>query len=72
MEGVKKMQITIIGSEYVGVSVGMGFAKMGYEVYFHDVRGKDLSNFTDSLDHVVEKFQRFLHLCPYTNKRQRD
>lgn len=47
-------KISIIGSGFVGVTVGKGFLELGYNVIFYDVIDKDLPNFTRDLDYAIE------------------
>ena len=47
-------RISVIGSGWVGTSIGSGFRGLGYEVFFCDVVGKDIANFTDDIDYAIE------------------
>ena len=47
-------KISIIGSGWVGMGIGKGFAEIGYEVIFHDVVDKDLPNFTKDINYAIE------------------
>jgi len=50
----KQMEkISVIGSGWVGTIVGRGFSKLGYEVIFYDIVGKNLPNFTKDMDYAV-------------------
>ncbi|MBA7537952.1 GDP-mannose 6-dehydrogenase [subsurface metagenome] len=54
-ENEKKMEkISVIGSGWVGTIVGRGFSKLGYEVIFYDIVGKNLPNFTKDIDYAVD------------------
>ncbi len=54
-EDKKKMEkISVIGSGWVGTIVGRGFSKLGYEVIFYDIVGKNLPNFTKDIDYAVD------------------
>jgi len=47
-------RVSIIGTGWVGTSVGKGFTGLGYEVIFCDVVSKDLSNFTNDINYAIE------------------
>ena len=47
-------KISIIGSGWVGTIIGKGFSKLGYEVIFYDIVGKNLPNFTKDIDYAVD------------------
>ena len=54
-ENEKKMEkISVIGSGWVGTIIGRGFSKLGYEVIFYDIVGKNLPNFTKDIDYAVD------------------
>ncbi|OFV67478.1 MAG: Nucleotide sugar dehydrogenase [Candidatus Syntrophoarchaeum caldarius] len=46
--------ISIIGSGWVGVAIGKGFSRLGFNVIFYDVVEKDLPNFTTDIEYAVE------------------
>ena len=50
------MKISIIGSGFVGTTIGRGLIELGNEVIFYDVVDKDLPNFTFTKDinHAIE------------------
>jgi UDPglucose 6-dehydrogenase len=47
-------KISIIGSGFVGETVGKGFASLGYDVIFYDVVNKNLPNFTKDINYAVK------------------
>ena len=47
-------KIGIIGSGFVGQSIGKGFIKLGHHVVFYDVANKDVPNFTKDIDALVQ------------------
>lgn len=47
-------KISIIGSGWVGIAIGKGFAEMGYEEIFYDIVDKDLPNFTMDINYAIE------------------
>jgi UDPglucose 6-dehydrogenase len=49
-----KIKISIIGSGWVGLTIGKGFAGLGYKVIFYDIVNKDLPNFTKDINYAVE------------------
>jgi len=49
-----RREISIIGSGWVGMAIGKGFAEMGYEVIFYDIVDKDLPNFTKDINYAIE------------------
>ena len=54
-ENEKKMEkISTIGSGWVGMIIGKGFSKLGYDVIFYDIVDKNLPNFTKDIDYAVE------------------
>ena len=50
------MKISIIGSGFVGTTLGKGLIELGNEVIFYDVVDKNLPNFTFTKDinHAIE------------------
>ena len=49
-----RTKISIIGSGWVGTTIGKGFMRLGNEVTFHDILDKDLPNFTKDVNYAVE------------------
>jgi len=54
VEEVKMIKISIIGSGWIGTSIGKGFAKVGYRIIFHDIIDKNLPNFTKDITYAIE------------------
>ena len=51
--GVVTMNISIIGSGWVGTAIGKGFLELGNEVIFYDVVDKKLPNFTKDINYAI-------------------
>jgi UDPglucose 6-dehydrogenase len=49
------MNISIIGSGWVGKSVGESLSNLGYKIIFYDVVDKDLPNFSKDINCVIEE-----------------
>lgn len=47
-------RVSMIGTGWVGTSIGKGFTRLGYEVIFCDVVSKDLPNFTNDINYAIE------------------
>ncbi len=65
------IKISIIGSGWIGTSIGKGFAKVGYRIIFHDIIDKNLPNFTKDITYAIENSD-FSFICvptPAINKR---
>ena len=56
------IKINIIGSGWVGMSIGKGFTKFGYKVVFYDIIDKDLPNFTKDINYAI-KSSDFSFVC---------
>jgi UDPglucose 6-dehydrogenase len=54
--------ISIIGSGWVGTSIGKGFSKLGYNVIFYDIIDRDLPNFTRDMNYAIENSD-FSFIC---------
>jgi len=64
------IKISIIGSGWIGTSIGKGFSTLGYKVIFYDITDKDLPNFTKNITYAVENSD-FSFICvptPTINK----
>jgi len=47
-------RISIIGSGWVGMAIGKGFAELGNEIIFYDIVDKALPNFTKDINYAIE------------------
>ena len=48
------IEISILGSGWVGTALGNGLIELGNEVIFYDIVEKNLPNFTKDLNHAIE------------------
>lgn len=48
------MEISVLGSGYVGQRVGKGVNKLNHKVIFYDVMDKELDNFTEDIDYAIK------------------
>jgi len=63
------IKISIVGSGWVGMNVGKGFSKMGYQVIFYDVADKELPNFTKDINYAIKNSDiSFICVPTPTNK----
>ena len=46
-------RISIIGSGWVGMAIGKGFAELGNEIIFYDIVDKVLPNFIKDITHLL-------------------
>jgi len=56
------VKIGIIGSGYIGETIGRGFMSMGREVVFYDIAPKPLPNFTRNLESLIPDLD-FTFIC---------
>lgn len=47
------MEISILGSGYVGQRVGKGLSKLNHKIIFYDVVDKELDNFTEDIEYAI-------------------
>lgn len=62
--------ICIIGSGWVGTSIGKGFAELGHDIIFYDIIDKALKNFTNDLTYAIENSD-FSFICVPTPTKEK-
>jgi len=68
---MEMIKIIIIGSGWIGTSIGKGVAKVGYRIIFHNIIDKNLPNFTKYITYAIENSD-FSFICvptPAINKK---